>query len=82
MALLQTRNKWQRPSRNFKEGDVVILKDEELFRNHWPLASVVIAKPDSDGLVRKVILRVSHSRTPIERSIHKLVLLVEADDRK
>ena len=82
LALLQTRNKWQRPSRNFKEGDVVILKDEELFRNHWPLASVVIAKPDSDGLVRKVILRVSHSRTPIERSIHKLLLLVEADDGK
>ena len=33
---LQARIKWTRPKRNFKVGDVVLLKENQPLRNRWP----------------------------------------------
>ena len=47
---LQSRHKWSRKKRNFKEGDVVLLKDKSLARNQWSMAKVVDTKADDHGL--------------------------------
>ena len=84
---LQTRQKWTSTSPNIAKDDVVILKDDALHRNHWPLARVVETFPSKDGLVRKVKLQMANSNidkkgkrmtspTFLERPVHKLVLLI------
>lgn len=60
----------------------MLVKDVDLPRNQWPVAKVVEVKTDDDGLVRRVQVQMSKrdfsSKTIVlERSIHKLVLLVE-----
>ncbi|XP_067375320.1 uncharacterized protein [Channa argus] len=54
---LQTRSKWQQNRPNIKEGDLVLLKDDQVQRNEWPMALISKAIPDSDGKVRKIELR-------------------------
>ena len=38
-------------------GDIVLLKDNELFNRSWPLARVEQVHPGSDDLVRVVTLK-------------------------
>ena len=40
-------------------GDVVLLKDSELFLHSWPLAVVEQVHPGEDGLLRVATLRTS-----------------------
>ena len=37
---LQTRSKWQTPTKNMKVGDLVLLQDESLPRGMWPLGFI------------------------------------------
>lgn len=78
VLLLQQRQKWNNPKRNFAIDDVVLLKDEECKRNQWPLARITSVYTDDDGLVRSVELRTERCKTTLKRPIQKLVLLVEA----
>ena len=86
MASLQARQKWSCRSRNFAVGDVVLVKDQEIFtkRNSWPMARIEEVFPSDDVLVRKVRLRVAHKQSDKTRSlaspIAKLVLLVGTDE--
>ena len=88
LATLQSRQKWTRKSRNFAVGDIVLVKDSDIFtqRNGWPLARVEEALPSEDGLVRKVRLRVAYKQadktSSLVRPITKLVLLVEGDQNE
>ena len=81
MMNLTLRQKWHTAQRNIRQGDIVLVKDEDLSRNKWPLAKVVEANPDTDGLVRRVRVmignKLSGKPSVLERSVHKLVLLVE-----
>ena len=85
LASLQIRQKWTTTSRNFQVGDIVLVKDEDIFtnRNGWPMARVEKVFPSDDGMVRKVGLRVAKKQTDktrvLTRPISKLVLLVEVD---
>lgn len=47
---ISTRQKWHLPRRNLRV--IVIIKDDNLPRNHWQLGQVVEAVQDSDGLIR------------------------------
>lgn len=86
LASLQSRQKWGGKSRNFAAGDIVLVKDQEIFtkRNGWPMARIEEAFPSDDGLVRKVRLRVAHKQSDKTRSlvrpITKLVLLAGIDE--
>ena len=71
-------------------GDVVILKDDNVARNHWQLAIIESTLPSDDGHIRKVKLRIADSTlnskgqrvrnvSYLERPVHKLVVLVKAD---
>ena len=81
LSSLQERNKWKFPSRNMVEKDVVLVR-ENSHRNEWPLAVVERVLPSSDGMVRKVFLRLKPTESGVvrivERSVHDLVLLVPA----
>eukprot|EP00794_Sanderia_malayensis_P019357 gene19357-21277_t len=55
LMLLQPRQKWTEPRRNFRIGDVVLLK-ESSDRNDWPMGKVIIANADRNGFVRSVTL--------------------------
>ena len=88
---LQERQKWTKPRKNLQVNDVVIIKEDDVPRNQWRVCRVVEALPDEDGLVRKVKLEVgnrnlassgkrSQPLATLERSIHKLVLLMSAED--
>ena len=54
VASIQERSKWKGVRENFLVDDVVLLKDENLPRNQWPLAMVAEVFLSDDGLVRRV----------------------------
>ena len=77
--MLQERPKWNQVKRNLKVDDVVLLKDDNASRNVWPMGVVTKAEPDAKGLVRSVYLRTHTSE--LHRPVHKLVLLLPAEER-
>ena len=81
LSQLQERQKWNAESRNFQVNDIVLVKDENMPRNQWPLARVTRAFPSPDGFVRKVQLHIPASKSELQRPIHKLVLLVSVNQQ-
>ena len=84
LASLQSRQKWTGKKRNFQIGDFVLLKEDNVSRNNWPMARVSGTFPNDDGLVRSVELRVADHASPgkttkLKRPISKIVLLCETD---
>ena len=81
LVTLQQRNKWVSPKRNFQVDDVVLIKEDDCSRNQWPMGRVVNVIESEDHLVRAVDLRCPRSKSILRRPIHKLVLLVGADEQ-
>ena len=84
LVLLQRRQKWCSQRRQHEVGDLVLAIDVDTPRNQWPLGRIVHTKPDKDGNVRSVDLRVSKCQNSqlndfstriITRPINKLILL-------
>ena len=76
LHLLQERQRWLKPQRNITVDDIVLVLDQP--RNAWVMAKVIDVITDKKGLVRIV-----HIKTPtgvLKRPIHKLCLLLEADN--
>ena len=91
MLTLQERQKWNRPWRNSKVGDIVLRGDGEVSRNQWQLAKVVEVNESADGYVRSVKLLVAYGTlhnkgkhtkpaSLLDRPVQKLVLLHEAEE--
>jgi hypothetical protein len=79
MPLLQERQKWLNPKRNVAVGDIVLVMDNSP-RNSWTLGRVLNTIPDQKGLVRVVNIKTPTSI--LQRPIHKLCLVLEADMEK
>jgi hypothetical protein len=73
ISQLQQRQKWIRPSRNFVVNDIVLISQQNLPRNQWPLGRVT-SVTEKDGKVR--VARIKTIDSEIERPINKLVLIV------
>ena len=73
LPLLQSRQKWFRPKKNFAVGDTVIVVDETLPRNAWAIGRITEVFPDKYGFVRRV--KVKTKTSTLERPISKLCLL-------
>ena len=73
LPCLQIREKWQRPHRDVRKNDVVMIIDENVPRGKWPLAIVKNINASRDGYVRSCVLR--RGKTDIVRPITKLCLL-------
>ena len=78
LCTLQRRRKWFKPSRIYKVGDFVLLKDQDVFHQSWPLAVITEVHPGLDGQVRTVTLRTS--KGTYKCPVVKLVLLVPEKD--
>ena len=48
LLCLQSRTKWNNPTRNCKVGDINLLKNEA-DPNQWPMAKIVATKKDDMG---------------------------------
>ena len=70
---LQERQKWLRPRRNLKVGDLVLITDENTPRGRWPKGIVECVFPDKYGIVRQGIIRTATTR--LRRDVRKLCLL-------
>ncbi|KAK7922691.1 hypothetical protein WMY93_009593 [Mugilogobius chulae] len=58
LSTLQSRRKWHSTRPNLQQGDVVLLKDPLAKRNQWPMGVIEKVHSSSDGLVRKVEVKV------------------------
>ena len=75
LSLLEKRPKWQTKCENLQENNVVLVKDVSLPRTEWPLGIVTKTIPsDSDGLVRKVVVKLSKGNC-FERHIKDIIKL-------
>lgn len=77
LPALQCRHRWQAAVRNFVPGDIVLVRDDTMPRNIWPLGRIVDVYPGDDGLVRSV--RVKTATTTLHRPITKICLLEAVD---
>ena len=77
---LQQHHQWLHPKRSVQVGDVVLLKDTELFLYSGPLAVVKQMHPRTDGMVRVVTLRTS--KGCYKRSVTRLVPLLQEDSQE
>ncbi|XP_061185011.1 uncharacterized protein LOC133193026 [Saccostrea echinata] len=78
---LQVRRKWKHTVKNIRVGDIILLKDNEAQRNHWPTGLVERVFPSDDGLVRKLEVRIMKDgqlRTYV-RPISEIVFLCHSE---
>ena len=52
LPTLIPRKKWNSPQQNFKEGDLILLKDFNMVKNQWSRGRVYKVIPNKDGNVR------------------------------
>ena len=85
------QQKWHWDKRNLRVGDVVLMQDSNALKGSQKLAEVCNALPSSDGKVRDVQLRYKLQRgdgkyegqqdIKINRSVHKLVLILPVEEQ-
>ncbi|XP_063743151.1 uncharacterized protein LOC134866887 [Eleginops maclovinus] len=81
LPTLQKRRKWEKEKRNLKEGDVILLKNDQLQRNDWPMGVIVKTFPGTDGRVRKVEIKTARdgSSKTFLRPVSEVVLLLSPE---
>ncbi|KAK0150328.1 hypothetical protein N1851_008573 [Merluccius polli] len=83
LSSLQPRRKWQSSKPDFQPGSIVLLKDDQVKRNEWPLGLITQVFPSKDSRVRKVEIRVSKKdgTKMFMRPINELVLLLAPENK-
>lgn len=76
---MQVRSKWHQPRKNLEEGDVVLLKEDNLPPAKWCMGRITQVHPGADGNVR--VATVKTQRGEIKRPITKMALLpIQGDE--
>jgi putative ribosome biogenesis GTPase RsgA len=75
---LASRKKWNKTTRNFTVGDVVIVMNTETACGQWPLGRIIEVLPGKDGLIR--VVKVQVGKTVFTCSINYLCPLEVAQD--
>ena len=52
--MLNIRKKWSREKRDFKENDLVIMKNEHQHCSLWSVGQIILVNKGTDGKVRSV----------------------------
>ena len=73
LPTLTKRTKWYRRAEPVKIGDIVVIIDETLERNHWPKGRVVEVFPGKDGQVR--VVNVQTQNGIYKRPVAKVTVL-------
>ena len=74
---LRKYSKWRQPARNLQVGDIVVLREDEMFPTCWPLAKIVETHKGKDGLVRIVKLKTKGGT--YTRPVTKIALLLPCE---
>lgn len=74
LSTLQRRGKWTKDSPNPREGDLVLLKEDNVPVLQWPLAKIMKLHPGDDGVVRVMTIKTATSE--FKRPAVKLVPLL------
>ena len=80
--MLQKRTKWLTPHRNFRVGDLVLVREKDAPRHSWEMAIIreVHANKD-DGLVRRVTLKqANYKKQDLVRDVRSICLLEAAPE--
>jgi len=72
LPALQQSNKWMDPEPNLQVNYIVIVTDETMPRNVWPVRHILAVFPGDDGRVRSV--RVKTATSMLTRPVSKLCL--------
>lgn len=75
LPLLQERAKWTQPRKNYSVGDIVLIYDQNMPRNQWPLGRIIQVHVDKKGYARSAKIKLRN--TVAERPITKLCHLME-----
>ena len=80
---LQHHQKWTKTNRNITVGDIVLLKEDDVFQGNWRMGKVIKIIGSADH-TRRFQLEMGNKpltthKTILERPIHKLVLLLETE---
>ena len=78
LPILQVRQKWFRPRRNFAVGDIVLVMDQTMPSNCWPLGKVVEVNSRRDGLVMQISEGQIKGKN-FTRSVDKLCMLEQVE---
>lgn len=78
LHVLQTRNKWERPTDSITLNDLVIIRTPNVPPATWPLARVVELLPGKDGHVR--VARVRTATSEFVRPITQLCVVPLTND--
>jgi len=81
LLALQRRPKWVKSRRNGQPGDLVLIVEDNVVRNRWPLGRVVEVFTGQDGGVRSARIKTAAGGV-FHRPITKICLLEEASDDK
>ncbi|CAH8494788.1 unnamed protein product [Dicrocoelium dendriticum] len=77
ITTLQSRQKWQLPTKSVEKDELVLVASEKLPRGCWPLGRVVSCEASNDGLVRTVYIRTNSGI--VKRDVRKVCRL-EGDE--
>ena len=80
LPALQRRPKWVKSIKNVQAGDLVLIAEDNVVRNKWPLGRVVEVFTGQDGGVRSA--RIKTANGVFHRPITKICPLEEARDDK
>ena len=78
---LRKRHKWVKKQPCAKVGDVILVSEKNVPRNHWQVGIIKSVNISDDNLVRSVLVKLPSSdkkEKVILRAIHDLVLLYRA----
>ena len=76
LPTLTMRSKWNKEQRNLKEGDLILLKSDDVPRSHWPLERILKTFPGSDGRVRMAEVKTPNGT--LMRPVAKICMLEES----
>lgn len=77
---VQQRYKWKEPKLNYRIGQLVLIKDEQLPPTKWAMGRITDTHPGSDGLTRVVSLK-GPKNNSFKRPITKIALLPIEDNQ-
>lgn len=70
---MMNRTKWREEQRNLKQGQLVLIKNENLAPTYWAMGRIIEVRPAEDNKVRSVKIKMQNGI--LERSIRKLCVL-------
>jgi hypothetical protein len=81
---LIAREKWRQERRNVEIGDIVLMKNEAIKRNYWPVCKVQNTHKSNDGYIRSATVKFSsgQSARTLVRPITDLVMLIPHDSEE